>query len=270
MKRFQSLKRWQQGCALLVLLFFGCGFISLLLPNSTPEPDTSSVALNATEADTDTVTESVSVPTDTSVPANTSEPTVTPVPTSTPRPTVTRVPTSTPKPPEPKTYTGVGDDVIQVELPDTLSIAKITYTGGSNFSVFNLDSSFNPLDLLVNTIGSYSGIVALNFSGNGTTAGFEIAASGPWEITLYSLLFAEQFDDSVTGSGDNVLIYTGASGNVAHITNDGSSNFVVYAYGSRQDLLVNEIGSYDGTVRIQPDTLVFEVRSEGSWTIDVD
>jgi hypothetical protein len=51
------------------------------------------------------------------------------------------------------------------------------------------------------------------------------------------------------------------------ITHDGGSNFVVRAWTDRRDLLVNEIGPYDGTVRSPTGTVVFEVNADGAWTL---
>lgn len=39
------------------------------------------------------------------------------------------------------------------------------------------------------------------------------------------------------------------------------------ADGNRRDLLVNEIGSYDGTVRLGSDALVLEIAADGDWTV---
>lgn len=62
---------------------------------------------------------------------------------------------------------------------------------------------------------------------------------------------------------------------IATITNKGTSNFVVWTVGtdgSTQDLLVNTIGSYRGTVLFDTDThsVAFKVESNGSWTIAIE
>ena len=62
--------------------------------------------------------------------------------------------------------------------------------------------------------------------------------------------------------------HRGGHGSQATIRHGGSSNFVVSAWGSSWDLLVNEIGNYSGTVRVPAGTVIFEVQADGNWTID--
>lgn len=50
----------------------------------------------------------------------------------------------------------------------------------------------------------------------------------------------------------------------------GDANFVVNSYsGSSRQLLVNEIGAFDGTEIIPSGTILFEVQSNGGWSIDL-
>jgi hypothetical protein len=75
-----------------------------------------------------------------------------------------------------------------------------------------------------------------------------------------------------SGRGDKVVKMSAQEApTFAKITGKGSGNFAVVSYiGSEySDLLVNEIGSYSGTVYIQPGVDRLKVTSNGSWTIDV-
>ncbi len=189
------------------------------------------------------------------------------------------VPSSTPteEAPEPvtvpadKAYQGSGDSVISIELPDgpdTAAVATISHVGSSNFVVWALDSNMEQLDLLVNEIGNYDGTVLLNLSGN-TPTSLEIQADGPWTVTLRSILSLREFAGATaTGAGDDVLVYRGGAG-VASVTHDGSSNFVVWNYGDRSDLVVNEIGQYTGDVRWSSGPSVVAVSADGNWSITV-
>ena len=61
---------------------------------------------------------------------------------------------------------------------------------------------------------------------------------------------------------------------IASITNRGSSNFAVWTVGddgSQQELLVNEIGNYKGTVLFDVDThsVAFKIESNGSWAVTI-
>ncbi|MBB5632200.1 hypothetical protein BKA04_000423 [Cryobacterium mesophilum] len=173
--------------------------------------------------------------------------------------------------PADKTYQGSGDSVVSIELPDgpdSASAATISHVGSSNFAVWALDSNMEQLDLLVNEIGNYKGTVLLNLSGN-TPTSLEITADGPWTVTLHSILSLREFTGATAkGVGDDVLVYRGKAG-VASITHDGSSNFAVWNYGDRSDLVVNEIGQYSGDVRWSSGPSVVAITADGNWSITV-
>ena len=79
------------------------------------------------------------------------------------------------------------------------------------------------------------------------------------------------------GSGDQVVTLNSfKSPKLITITNQGSSNFIVKAYtskGNSLDLIVNEIGNYQGTHIVRAsktsDLKVLEVQSDGNWAIKV-
>lgn len=173
-----------------------------------------------------------------------------------------------PEPPalfEPVVLEGSGDDVIDVPvITDSIIVATFTHQGSSNFSIVSYNESGERISLLVNEIGSYQGTVPFNFSE--APAELEISANGAWTVTLSDLLEQPVYDGSLlTGSGDEVLLVTTDSSRLA-AAHSGSSNFVITGWGDRRDLLVNEIGSYDGTVRLG-NALALEVVADGEWTL---
>ncbi|MBX3310040.1 MAG: DUF4190 domain-containing protein [Cryobacterium sp.] len=173
--------------------------------------------------------------------------------------------------PADKVYSGSGDSVLPIELPDGLdsaAVATISYSGERNFAVWSLDSNMEEDDLLVNEIGAYSGTVVFNLSGAGITS-LEITASGPWSVTVRSILSLREFvAGSASGHGDDVLIYRGPAG-VATLTHNGSRNFAVWKYGDRSDLVVNDIGAYSGSVRWTAGPSLVAVTADGDWSIAV-
>lgn len=173
--------------------------------------------------------------------------------------------------PENMVYSGSGDSVVSIELPDgadQIAIATISHSGSRNFTVWALDSGMNEQDLMVNQIGNYSGTVAFNLRGNDTTA-LEVNADGKWTITLRSVLTLKEFSGSeVSGAGDDVLIYRGDAG-VATIAHNGSRNFTIWTYGDRSDLVVNEIGAYNGSVRWSAGPSLVVISADGKWSVAV-
>jgi hypothetical protein len=180
--------------------------------------------------------------------------------------TTTEAPTTTTLPP-PQAVDGRGDDVVTLQAQGPL-IVHASYTGGSNFVIKGLDASNGDTDLLVNTIGAYNGTTALDFD-KAVTKSLQITASGPWHLDISSPLSATHFTGSYSGKGDNVLIYDGSSG-VATISHDGSSNFVIHTVNSGSaDLLVNEIGVYNGKQPWPSGPAFIEINADGNWTITV-
>jgi hypothetical protein len=187
-------------------------------------------------------------------------------PKATPTPKVTPIPANV-------SYTGTGDSVVKIALPDgtgSAGFATINYTGRDNFTVWSLDSNLQQQDLMVNTIGSYSGTVLFNLAQGTDAQQLQVTASGPWTITLESIRSLPEFTGSTaSGTGDAVVVYRGNAG-AATIHNSGSDNFVVWEYGNQSNLLVNEIGAYNGTVVMGAGPAIVEVESDGPWNIAVN
>ena len=168
-------------------------------------------------------------------------------------------------------FSGTGDTILQIELPagpDSIGIATITHRGSSNFAIWSLDEGLNQSDLLVNEIGNYDGTVPFNLTVGERITAFEISADGAWTVTLRDVLSVREAPQgqSSTGTGDDVLVYLGET-TIADISHTGESNFAVWSFGDRNDLLVNEIGNYTGQVRWQAGPALIQVSADGAWTI---
>lgn len=185
---------------------------------------------------------------------------------------VTNRPTATPVTFDPIRLNGRGDDVVRLAKPNVPAIVRLVHQGSSNFVVINYDDNGNRIHLLVNEIGSYAGIRPLDFSDGEQTSRLEIQADGSWTVEVKPLSAAQRVSvptTSLGGSGDTVLLLTGSSPDTATISHNGSSNFVVMAYGSSRRLLVNEIGRYNGTVVVPRGTAVLEVIADGDWQMAI-
>ena len=181
--------------------------------------------------------------------------------------------TTTTVPPfwEPFTVDGSGDNFFEYTVPNgDAAVLEISHTGLSNFAVWTYDSDNEPLDLLVNTIGNYSGDRPVNFLVDETVAFLEITADGSWEVTAHDLASLPIQDQSASGVGDDVVVLNLTSPQVT-LTHNGESNFAIWAWTFDEvDLLVNEIGPYSGTVR-SPNGgfVVYDITADGDWTVNV-
>ncbi len=170
-------------------------------------------------------------------------------------------------------YSGTGDSVVKIAIPDgadSPGVATITHTGQHNFAVWGLNDSMAKQGLLVNEIGAYTGTVLFNSGMSTGVTSLAITADGAWTVTLHSLKSLREFTgNSVAGTGDDVVVYRGKAG-AATISHAGQHNFAVWFYGSQTDLLVNEIGAYNGTVAWSSGPAVIAVTADGNWNIAVN
>lgn len=172
--------------------------------------------------------------------------------------------------PDPVVYTGSGDDVIQIDPPDSEYVFRISGNqGGEYFAVKAYDSLAEYIDLLVNTTSAYSGVT---YDPTQSTALLEINATGDWTVELVSIYAMEALisGNSISGEGDTVLqVFPPVL--TADITgNENSGYFAVKSYdtnGDYLDLLVNTTDPYSGTVMMGLDTSTLVISAEGPWTI---
>jgi hypothetical protein len=217
------------------------------------------------------------LPTNTAQPSNTPLPTNTPKPTSTPKPTNTPEPTATlTPPPVPVTFTGSGDSIVDISAwPATPGLIIVEgNAGGVYFGVIPYDKDGNRMSSIVNKTDVYKGICPFNFDGQYVTR-LEIKATGSWTINIVPLSQARTLSvpGKIEGSGDDVIVLTGATPDIAAITGNSSGvYFGVIPYSAdahRMSSMVNETDVYQGTVIVPRDTAILEFRAEGNWSIDI-
>ncbi|TFV95394.1 TM2 domain-containing protein [Leifsonia flava] len=170
----------------------------------------------------------------------------------------------------PEPHTGAGDNLITLPAGASAGIVTATHDGSSNFAISVLDTSNQPTgELLVNTIGAYSGTRAYGFNALGEGTTLQITADGNWSITVSPVSAAPAL--TASGAGDAVFLYDGGAGKLT-ATHDGMANFVVMEETNnafRFGLLVNEIGAYSGTVPLSAGPSVISVQADGGWALTV-
>lgn len=173
-------------------------------------------------------------------------------------------------------YSGSGDKVQKITKPGGSkepAIVTSTHDGDGHFAIWSLDSNLEEHDLLVNTIGDYEGTTLLDaatFDTVVTSTHLEISADGPWTVAIQAVSAARAMSSNATnGVGDDVLRWTGKAV-VVRIKHTGTGHVAVWARaadGDYLDLLVNEIGNYNGTVVVPAGTRLVTVETEGTWSI---
>lgn len=167
-------------------------------------------------------------------------------------------------------FSGVGDDIVALDIPnDEPTIARFTHDGGSNFQVTGYTSSGDRTGGIVNEIGTYEGVRPINLQ-EPVTQEFDITADGNWHVTIQPLSDAQPAETTgvTEGTGDDVLLVIDQDASSVEASHQGESNFQVTAWGSQRNGMINEIGAYDGRVRMSTDAVILEIVADGSWSFD--
>ncbi|WP_424446365.1 NINE protein [Microbacterium sp. CH-015] len=170
----------------------------------------------------------------------------------------------------PVEQSGSGDSLTTLPEGAAGGIVTATHSCQRNFAISVLDASnASTGELLVNTIGAYSGTTAWGINAFGEGARLQVTADGDWTITISPMGAAPTLASA--GIGDAVFLYDGGAAALA-ATHDGQSNFAIIEETSEafhMGLLVNEIGAYSGTVPVAAGPSVIEVTADGNWTLAV-
>lgn len=195
--------------------------------------------------------------------------------------------------PEPIRFSGHGDDVTpKFTLEQGITIITMTHDGSSNFVIKLLNDKGDWVDLLVNEIGAFEGSKAIGVRTDniiGAKPGthlLDVTADSNWEVVIEQpkLTEAKSLPQTFQGSGCGVSSFFTLNEGLTTftMTHDGESNFIVTLLGNDgrlAELLVNEIGSYDGkkAVGVKKDNLigarpgihVLSVEADGNWFVSV-
>lgn len=159
---------------------------------------------------------------------------------------------------------GKGDGVVTLPTGNA-AIVTATHSGSGNFAVWTLDAANQEDELLVNEIGNYSG--ATFYYSSAAPVKLKISAGGSWSVNIAPVSSAPGMGSPASGAGDAVLIYEGKAADWS-LTHSGDSNFVVKYIGmDSEDLLVNEIGAYNGVIPVSKGPAVIIINADGNWSI---
>lgn len=171
-----------------------------------------------------------------------------------------------------RTYRGVGDDVIRIRATRARGIVTVTHDGEGHFAVWALKPNGKQDDLLVNTIGEYSGTTVFNAYSWNRTGAFEITADGAWTVKVQPIAAAPLWKTAtVRGRGDKVLKLRRPSRGLRTLRyrHSGDGVFIVHAYPvyGGPDLLVMKMGEVSGRVRLPAGTRYVSVKSRDTWSL---
>jgi hypothetical protein len=147
-------------------------------------------------------------------------------------------------------------------------LLKVTSHGSANFVVTQLDANLQDGDIIANAISPWSGIVPLDFGGASTTK-IKVESDGPFTMQVLDLRYAHRLNGTATGSGDDVLYYTGSPA-VLTYTLQGDSNVTGEFYADPtgdNDIVINEIAPANGSGTIPGGPGYLVLTGPTTWTL---
>lgn len=173
------------------------------------------------------------------------------------------------------TIAGSGDDVLVLDNPlDTFSALDVTANAdGRYFSIKTLGMGGDVEDLVVTSTDPFKGTVLLEGGMNSPIAGFEIKAKGEWALTLKSIQEVPKMEATApfVASGYQLVRIDETAGlTTVHVVGNADGRyFSVKTHGSTRDLAIMTTDPYEGVVRVNPGTSLFEVNAIGDWVMEL-
>lgn len=173
----------------------------------------------------------------------------------------------------PITLKGKGKKVAKFKIPgDASALAQASYNGSGNFTITSVAADGSQNDLLVNSIGKYTGTVLFDAGIDQHSVAFQIEATGSWTIVIKPLASARKWNGSgtVKGSGDDVVQISPASSGLVtlDLSFKGKGHFDLTSYSADGgDLLANEIGNFTGQVFLPDSSFLLSITADGgAWS----
>jgi hypothetical protein len=169
-------------------------------------------------------------------------------------------------------YCGAGDEVVGVATPGGAkgAILLAVMHGEGHHAIVSHGPGFAYNQLLVNDIGFYVGERLMDLEPQADRSeSLEVQSDDRWILLVEPLSAAAAFSGQTSGGGDRVMRYTGGRG-VGHFTHAGNGNFIIEAVTATDwDLVVNEIGAYDGRRPVEVAPSFLSITADGAWTATI-
>jgi hypothetical protein len=167
---------------------------------------------------------------------------------------------------------GAGNSVVTLPPTATTGVLTVSHTGSGPFSIVALDSAgASTGELIVDTVGEYTGVVPFGLHGVGTVArSLTVTSVGAWSISFGPLSTVSTLTPPSSGSGDRVFRYDGRAGDWI-ITNSSPTEhtFEVRQYfgGGAVDSAYSGNGTFSGAGPVNAGPSIIVISSRGDWTL---
>lgn len=164
-------------------------------------------------------------------------------------------------------FNGSGDSNLSIDPPGP-RVATMQYSGSGPFEVTGLDANGNEVATFVSADGPYNGSVAVDFPDDQDSRSLRVTAEGPWTIRMVPVESLTPMPGVLTGSGDDVLLYTGGVGPVT-VSHSGAGPIEVnyFEITTRKiSTIVEETGAIERSVELRGPAFVW-VEADGDWSM---
>lgn len=181
--------------------------------------------------------------------------------------------------PDPITLEGHGQEASDVfSLIEGISVFELENSGSGHFGIWLMDSKGENVDLLVNEIGPFDGSKITKIDKAGDYI-LDVSAQGDWKVTIKQPRpTTAPKTRHFTGRDQQYAgpFYLDSGLTKFKLVNTGSGHFGIWlmdSKGNNVDLLVNEIGPFDGSKAIgirRGGIYYFDISAEGNWEINIE
>ncbi|GGA67363.1 hypothetical protein GCM10011490_17430 [Pseudoclavibacter endophyticus] len=169
------------------------------------------------------------------------------------------------------TVEGSGNAVLDVVLPDgdgVPAVIEVTSTG-ETVRISEIDAEREDSWRVYTSYRQETGLAPINTSADVPTVALEIESSGDWVLTLRSVTSLRSFDETITGSKNDLVYYTGDGGDaVFTLTPDDSVSIDTYA--ADDDWWFSNGGITSFTRPFESGPVLIQIEAYDEWAISVE
>jgi len=182
--------------------------------------------------------------------------------------------------PSPIMLSGTGQEATsKFSLERGISIFEMKHDGTRNFAIVLYDTNGEYINLLVNTIGRFDGSKLSSINTKDEYL-LDISADGNWEVEIKQPrpTTGRSVPLTLSGAGQKTseIFYLNTGITRFKMKHDGNRNFAIVLYnanGEYTDLLVNTIGSFDGskaTSISKAGLYLLDITADGNWEVSIE
>lgn len=221
-------------------------------------------------ATTDTTAEA-STSAASTVPVSTGPPSTTPPSTSTTTTSTTVAPTTTNRLGT-VSFTGHGDELIDLGPGNDRFIVRAVHTGRGAFSISARNEAFETVAIpIFGRAGRlYFGSQVIGAEPSQIRY-LEVTADGDWNVEMLTTsMLSTVTMPFESGTRDQAVMYEGEGGNV-RITHDGDAAFIVVVGElAVREIIVNEVGPYDAVHQWPSGPILVNIAANGHWSVSFE